>query len=76
MFCRAKREMGAKGERIAEATWILDKTAATGDVIKAANPGKPTATNVLESEVKVVDGNEEDELLEQLMEEAVERGYE
>jgi len=41
-----------------------------------ADPVKPKAVNVLKSEVKVVDGNEEDELLEQLMKEAVERGYE
>jgi sphingolipid delta-4 desaturase len=74
MFSRAKREMGAKGERIEEHTWTVSKPAACNDL--NAVGAKTKVVYVSKPDLKVVDGGEGDKLLEQLMEEAVERGYE
>ncbi len=65
MFSRAKRVAGEKGRRLDETEWVIKK----GDGRKGGRKVKET--------IKVVDPTEdgEDKLLDQLMDEAVERGY-
>jgi hypothetical protein len=66
MFSRAKRVQGQKGRRIEEQEWVVEK-----------KDEKKGSGEKIKETVRIVDSleDEDEELLAQLMDEAVERGY-
>ncbi len=80
MFSRAKREQGARGARIHERVWVpkaaaeaeakQDKPVEQSKRRRAAGPQRETI-----KVVRAAGGDEDDDALIELMDEAVERGY-